>query len=202
MSSIHSPQLSTMNFIRTFLFAAALTLLAAAPPVRAETAQTAGSLDETFDPNVTGGQGFLYATAVQSDEKIIIGGNFASVGKTARQYLARLKADGSVDESFTASTDWEVYCVAVQADGKIVLGGGFTKVNDKPHNYIARLNEDGSVDDTFNPGVSGTVYCLALQADGSCWAASSPTPITASRGSRRTATRLTPSIPPTRTPAS
>lgn len=162
---MNSPLLS-MNFIRTFLFAAAITLLAAVRPGWAETAQTAGSLDETFDPNVTGGEGFLYATAVQSDGKIIIGGNFASVGKAARQYLARLNADGSVDASFTASTDWEVYCVAVQADGKILVGGQFAKVNDTPHSCIARLNENGILDDSFNPYVDSTVYCLAVQADG------------------------------------
>jgi hypothetical protein len=91
-----------MNLIRTFLLAAALTLLAAAPPAWAE---TAGTLDPNFNPNVSGGKAEVRSMAVQPDGKIIIGGNFTSVKGEPHANVARLNADGSVDDKFTASTN-------------------------------------------------------------------------------------------------
>jgi uncharacterized delta-60 repeat protein len=158
-----------MTYIRTFLLAAALTLLNATPPAWAETTQTAVSLDERFNPNVTGGEGFVCTMAVQPDGKIIIGGNFTSVDGAEHNNLARLNADGSVDASFTASVDYTVNGVAVQPDGKIVLGGTFTHVNGEPHNYLARLEASGKVDGCFDlstSGPSGAVRSIALQTDG------------------------------------
>ena len=159
---MNSPQLSTMNFIRTFLLAAALTLLAAAPPAWAE---TAGTLDPNFNPNVSGGKAVVRSIAVQPDGKIIIGGNFTSVHGEPHANVARLNADGSVDPSFTASTNYYVDSVAVQADGKIVLGGQFAKVNDTGRSYLARLTEDGKLDASFTATTNANVTSVTVQAD-------------------------------------
>ena len=124
-----------------------------------------GNVDTTFDPNANGP---VYSIAVQSDGKILIGGDFTSVGGTARNYIARLNPDGSVD-TFDPNADGPVYSIAVQPDGKILIGGGFTNVGGTARNYIARLNPDGRVD-TFDPNVTGwwwtAVYSIALQSDG------------------------------------
>ena len=88
--------------------AACLSLLATAPPA---SAQGPGSLDTPFNTAVSGD---VYATAVLPDGKMIIGGSFTTVGGVARANIARLNADGSVDASFTASTNSGVTSVRPQ----------------------------------------------------------------------------------------
>jgi uncharacterized delta-60 repeat protein len=128
-----------------------------------------GSLDATFNPG-TGANDYVSTTALQSDGKIIIGGNFTSYNGTSRNKIARLNADGSLDDTFNPGTgvDNVVLTNAVQADGNILIGGHFDSYNGTHRNGIARLNADGSLDPTFNPetGASGTVSTIAVQTDG------------------------------------
>jgi len=112
----------------------------------------------------------VHAIAVQADGKIVIGGSFTTVGGFQRNRIARLHADGKVDQSFNPDNgpNFSVFALAVQTDGKIVMVGDFTEVNDVSRNRIARLNNDGSLDQSFNPGsgANNRIYALALQADG------------------------------------
>jgi uncharacterized delta-60 repeat protein len=130
-----------------------------------------GSLDGAFMTNSSGANGDVYALAVQSDGKILIGGAFALVNGAARGGIARLNTDGSVDNSFMnglSGADAEVNAVVVQSDGKILLGGAFNHVNGTSRNGIARLNSDGSLDTAFLNGQAGAnyyVYSLALQTN-------------------------------------
>jgi uncharacterized delta-60 repeat protein len=128
-----------------------------------------GSLDATFNPG-TGANNFVSTTALQTDGKIIIGGDFTSYNGTPRNYIARLNTDGSLDTSFNPGTGANInfFTSAVQSDGKIIIGGNFTSYNGTSRNRIARLNTDGSLDATFNPGTGANhyVYTIALQADG------------------------------------
>ncbi len=128
-----------------------------------------GSLDATFNPG-TGPNESVWTTAVQADDKIIIGGVFTTYNGTSRRHIARLNANGTLEESFNpvlGANGW-VYTIALQADGKIIIGGSFTSCNGTQRNCIARLNGDGSLDATFNigAGANGTVQTIALQADG------------------------------------
>ena len=133
-----------------------------------------GSLDATFHP---GANGIVAAFAVQEDGKILVGGNFTTLGgggtgTIPRNRIGRLNADGSLDTSFDPGADAAVYAIAVQPDGKILVGGSFTTLGGggtgtTPRNRIGRLNADGSLDTSFNPGVGGLwVYTLAVQEDG------------------------------------
>ena len=133
-----------------------------------------GSLDTGFVPNVgVAGAGLLAgvnALAIQSDDKILIGGDFTSVAGSPRTNIARLSAAGSLDMTFNpaAVADSAVSTVAVDDNGKILIGGFFSYVNGTARNYVARLDRDGNLDTGFDPGL-GTdypVYVTALQADG------------------------------------
>jgi fibronectin-binding autotransporter adhesin len=110
--------------------------------------------------------------ATQADGKIIIAGTFTSVGGTARNNIARLNADGTLDTGFNPNTNGAVRTVVVQADGKILLGGEFSTLqpNGAPsattRRSIARVNADGTLDTGFNPDAGGIVFSIALQADG------------------------------------
>jgi uncharacterized delta-60 repeat protein len=128
-----------------------------------------GTLDGSFDPG-TGADGGVFALAVQADGKVLIGGGFSSYNGTERNRIARLNADGGLDDSFDPGTgaDGGVFALAVQADGKVLIGGFFTSYNSTERNNIARLNANGSLDSSFDPGTGadGTVRALAVQADG------------------------------------
>jgi uncharacterized delta-60 repeat protein len=130
-----------------------------------------GSLDSTFNANLAGFFSNVFCIAIQADGKILVGGNFSSVGSTPRARIARLNANGSIDTTFIANTNDDVYSIAVQADGKILIAGNFTSVFDDNNltdtrNFIARLNSNGSIDPLFNPDCDNSIYCMALQADG------------------------------------
>jgi len=127
-----------------------------------------GSIDTTFDPGV-GAPGGVYALAVQADNQVVVAGAFSGAGGGAYNYIARFRADGSLDTTFASGTgpDAPVRAVAVAADGRIVLGGDFTKFNNVDRAGIARLNADGSLDTSFDPGtgVDASVWAVAVQPD-------------------------------------
>jgi len=131
-----------------------------------------GSLDTTFLSSGAGANGDVLALVVQSDGKIVICGDFTTVNGTARNRIARLNSDGTLDFTFLATgngANFAVNAAAVQSDGKIVIGGRFTTINDTTRNHIARLNSDGTLDASFlaaGSGVNGEVFSLALQSDG------------------------------------
>ena len=124
-----------------------------------------GTLDSGFDQGA-GANGYMTGLAVQSDGKILVCGNFSSLGGLTRNYLARLNADGTVDGEFDPEPNGMVTSLALQADGKIMLSGYFGTVGGQLRSYLARLNADGSTDPEFAPEPDGPVYSLALQADG------------------------------------
>ncbi|MSU62580.1 MAG: hypothetical protein EXS31_09310 [Pedosphaera sp.] len=126
-----------------------------------------GTLDPGFDANVSiSNGGAVLTTAIQADQKILIGGRFNAVGGTLRNSFARLKADGSLDSSFVPVPDGDISSMAIQVDGKIVIGGTFTNVSGTLHPHMARLNLDGAIDAAFNPVLDGDVSSIAFQADG------------------------------------
>lgn len=126
-----------------------------------------GSLDTTFTVGTDGGANSrVNALAVQTDDKILVGGNFTQLDSTARNRLGRLNADGSLDTFNPGVTGGQVQSLAVQADGKILVGGGFNMVAGTARSRIARLNSDGTLDASFNPGADSAVFSIAVQPDG------------------------------------
>jgi uncharacterized delta-60 repeat protein len=61
-----------------------------------------GSCDSSFVVGA-GASGQVRAFAVQPDDKIVVGGNFATLNGVAKNGIARLNADGSDDTSFSVS---------------------------------------------------------------------------------------------------
>ncbi|MCX7633653.1 MAG: delta-60 repeat domain-containing protein, partial [Turneriella sp.] len=137
-------------------------------------ANTDGSLDGSFNPGA-GASDTVNSIAIQTDGKIVIAGNFTSYNGTARNRIARLETDGSLDTSFNpgSGANAAVHSIALQSDGKIVLGGNFTNYAGTSRNYIARANADGSNDASFAPssGANNSVLALKIQSDGKIIAA-------------------------------
>ncbi|MBO9582791.1 MAG: T9SS sorting signal type C domain-containing protein [Flavobacterium sp.] len=120
---------------------------------------TDGSIDESFNTG-TGFNGKIYASCLQSDGKIIVGGNFTSYNGISAGRIIRLNEDGSYDSSFNtmvAATTGIVYDIALQPDGKIIIVGSFTKYNAITVNRVARLLSNGTLDSTFLTGSGSTL---------------------------------------------
>jgi len=130
---------------------------------------TDGSLDGTFDPG-SGADERVWTTSIQSDGKIIIGGFFTTYDGIARNRIARLNTDGTLDETFNpgAGTDFEIQTSSIQSNGEIIIGGAFSSYNGIARSKIARLNVDGTLDMTFNPGTGADANVLtnSIQSDG------------------------------------
>jgi uncharacterized delta-60 repeat protein/gliding motility-associated-like protein len=130
---------------------------------------TDGTLDTSFNPGA-GANSFVNKTALQSDGKIIIGGDFTSYNGTVCNYIGRLNVDGTLDISYNpgTGTNWNVLTISIQPNGKIIIGGNFTSFNGTSRNHIARLNTDGSLDISFNPGMGANflTHSTAIQSDG------------------------------------
>jgi uncharacterized delta-60 repeat protein len=130
-------------------------------------------LADSFNPNVDDPNASVRKILVQSDGKVLAGGNFLSIGGQTRKALARLDAVTGLADSFNANLNYsvnivtDVYGMAVQADGKILVGGTFDLAGGQSRKQIARLETDGRVDRSLKISISGgEVLATAVQADG------------------------------------
>ncbi len=123
--------------------------------------------DGTWDPTYQNHPKGFYKQSVSSvsktpDGKLIAAGQFWTYNGEHHQLVAKLNADGSVDNTFASgvfsrddSTLPALGGAAVDADGKIYVAGNFIKFNGANCGNVIRLNPDGSKDTTFpavNPG--------------------------------------------------
>ncbi|MEO8588527.1 MAG: delta-60 repeat domain-containing protein [Flavobacteriales bacterium] len=131
----------------------------------------------SIDPSFITGTGFagvaqptVRTLAVQTDDKILVGGSFTLYDGTVCNNLVRLNTDGTLDGAFQPLIEngFAVNAIAVQPDGKIVIGGSFSQIEGASRKNIARLNEDGSLDGSFAPGTGFNidVFSMALRATG------------------------------------
>ncbi len=161
-----------VSAIGSYTLITCLVLATASTVVMAQ----AGQLDPSFGTNgifsttFSNSAPFATSVALQSDGKIIVGGEAGNPG-----IVVRLNTNGTLDTSFGTGgvvsiqyADVENFTVgvAVQSDGKILaVGTGLPQGG-----HLVRLNTDGSTDTTF--GDNGSVFLeltpsfLALQPNG------------------------------------
>src|SRR3989440_295342 len=96
-----------------------------------------GTLDTVFNPNANFGVG---AITVQADGKILVGGEFFSIGGQSRDHIARLDPTTGLADSFAPEPNGNVSSIIQQADGKILVGGDFTNIGGQMRRGIARLD--------------------------------------------------------------
>lgn len=129
-----------------------------------------GDLDTSFNigtnPNDTPNLLLL-----QTDGKLVVGGDFTTFNGVTANKLVRLNADGSVDSSFSVGTgfDGKIYALTLQNDNKILVGGSFSNYNGQTKKRIVRLNSNGNQDATFITGTSfnaGLVRTIVVQSNG------------------------------------
>lgn len=105
-----------------------------------------GTLDRGFDPPITYALGpNVRSLVVDTDGRIVVSGGFTAIAGEARNFVARLAPDGSVDEWFnpgsgpTPSGYNAIMAVAIQPDGAILAGGGISSLGGQARASFARL---------------------------------------------------------------
>ncbi len=128
-----------------------------------------GSADAAFNQAALA-DGLIQCVAIQPDGKVLIGGDFLTYGGISRPGIARLKADGSLDETFSpgSGVNGAVSTIGLLSDGKLIVGGTFSSVGGLTRQNLARISGDGSVDAGFGSedGANGAVAALAISGDG------------------------------------
>jgi uncharacterized delta-60 repeat protein len=92
-------------------------------------------------------KGEVRCLAIQPGGKILVAGAFNSLAGMTRNGLARLNADGSLDQRFDTgqgATDGSLWSVAATKSGKVVIAGAFRDFNGTACGRITRLNGDVS----------------------------------------------------------
>ncbi len=139
-----------------------------------------GNVIDTF-PGIYVSQ--AHAVAVQSDGKIIVGGE-AQDGTGSDLILVRYNSDGTRDNTFgnsgvvitdLGSTQESCYSLAIQPDGKIITGGHIIQ-NNKTDALLIRYNTQGAIDSSFGTnGIStislgstlwGAIFTIKIQPNG------------------------------------
>ena len=151
-----------------------------------------GTLDTSFGTNgkinsLVGSGEYYYATALQSDGKIVAAG-YKRIGGDSDFAVARYNSDGTLDATFgtngkvitpVGSSVDEVGDMLLQPDGKIVVVG-YSFVSNSGYDFsIVRYNLNGSLDASFGTGgkviidipsgsdvVTTTTVSSVLQPDG------------------------------------
>ena len=118
----------------------------------------------------TGFNGNVNSILLQSDNKILLGGEFTSYNDNTYNRIIRLNSDGSIDNTFSIGTgfNYTINSIILQSDNKILVGGAFTSYSGITKNLIIRLNTNGSIDNTFNigTGFDSGIRSIAIQSDG------------------------------------
>lgn len=129
-----------------------------------------GSIDSSFNSPTGASNGNVNAVVLQSDGKIIVGGDFSLLNNTPSSKLGRLNSDGTFDTTFNLGSGFNhtVNSISTQSDGKILVVGDFTDYKGSAKSRIVRLNTNGNIDPTFNigTGANNNIYAATIQADG------------------------------------
>lgn len=131
-----------------------------------------GSVDSTFTSHggIDVGYGAVGAAVLLPDGRFAVTGGFNTYAGVPRNYLAVIRADGSLDPTFSPAPSVLSggECIALTPDGKIVVAGNAYSSGGPVYGGVFMYNLDGSRDTAFNTG-SGfdqDVRALAVQPDG------------------------------------
>ena len=151
------------------LVAGDFTTANGAPRNRLARVNSDSTLDLSFGSGLAGANSDVRVMALQTDGRIVTGGDFTMVNGVARNGLARLVADGNLDTSFNPGSgmDGTVFALAETFNGvnrNLLVGGSFSVVNGVPRSGLARLDNSGWLDPAFSPvlNVNGAVYAIAV----------------------------------------
>lgn len=123
-----------------------------------------GTLDTSFDSS-NGPDGRVLDLALLADGRLVVAGSFQTLFGVARQGVAIVREDASVDPAFELNVPFngQAHAVAVQDNGQLLIGGSF--FTSAGNGSLIRVDPFGQVDAAFDQQVSGgfTVEDLWLE---------------------------------------
>lgn len=147
---------------------------------------TDGVKNPSFNNICRGFNGPVKVISQNSSGQIIVSGNFRAYNGIAKDRIARLNADGSLEATFSVQlhtfleNDLQPNALIVQPDGKTIVASDGRFLNGIKLGAVVRLHLDGSIDTDFNSmtvanayGTRGSCTSIALQPDGKILAAGS-----------------------------
>jgi len=139
-----------------------------------------GTLDTDFlSKNGSGPNSSPNSVGIQSNNKIIIGGNFSSFNGNACGRICRLNSDGSFDSTFNSGGSGffvlNVGAINILPDDSIIVTGTFISYNGTSANRIIKLTKDGNIDTSFiyGTGFNNNVVNSIVASDGSIYVSGS-----------------------------
>jgi uncharacterized delta-60 repeat protein len=103
--------------------------------------------DGTIDPDFSIAANTVRDMVLTADGKVLIAGQFTSVGGQSRPRHARLNSDLTLDSSYapTATPNNTVFAILEDADGNVWIGGQFSSISGTPYSSprLAKLDNTG-----------------------------------------------------------
>jgi uncharacterized delta-60 repeat protein len=123
---------------------------------------TDGTLDTAFTTNTGSGFfGTIFDLKAQSNNQIVVCGDFFEFNSVVVNNLVRLNSSGTRDTTFSTNIGTgpnnQAFTLKIQTNGQILVGGIFTTFNGATVNRIVRLNSSGTRDTTFTTN-TGTAF--------------------------------------------
>lgn len=114
----------------------------------------------TAFPKVTG---TINAVASDGAGGFFIGGDFTTVDASARNRLAHVKSDGTLDQFWNPGANSTVRAIKVYGT-TVYVGGEFTTIAGVTRDRLAALSASTGAATTWDPGASDTVFALAVSS--------------------------------------
>jgi uncharacterized delta-60 repeat protein len=121
------------------------------------------NLDGSVDTSFSVGSGFndmATKIAIQSDNKVIITGNFTSYNGSSINRIIRLNSNGTRDTSFNPGSgfmyNYSINGLGVLSNGQIIVAGSFDRYNGVLCPMMIKLNSNGTRDTSFQYPYNGT----------------------------------------------
>jgi uncharacterized delta-60 repeat protein len=131
---------------------------------------TNGTRDLTYNSG-TGLSNSAYSIAIQSDDEIIVGGDFATYSGSSVNRLVKINTDGTRDLSFSPGTTQNggIYTLKLLNNNSLLVAGVFTSYSGSTANRLVKVNSNGSRDNSFVVGAGpsgwGSISVGAISLD-------------------------------------
>jgi|GEM_PF-821335 len=90
-----------------------------------------------------------------------IGGDFTAVNSVARNRIAHILSDGTLDTAWNPNASARVSAMAL-SDATLYVGGYFTTIGGQTRRYAAAINTSSGLVTDWNPNADSVVYSLAV----------------------------------------
>lgn len=148
-----TPNAITMQSDGKFIIVGSMTNYSGSSITRIVRINSDGTRDLTYNSG-TGLSNTAYSIAIQSDDEIIVGGDFTSYSGSSVNRLVKINTDGTRDLSFSPGTTQNggIYTLKLLNNNSLLVAGVFTSYSGSTANRLVKINSNGSRDNSFVVG--------------------------------------------------